>query len=112
MNKTQLTKNDIKTYYQCECGKISYWYEPRCVRCDSDNIKTVKVIVAENLIQVLTFYEKYRWQSIQLAYDNPEIYKKYQSDWKEETVNKMSDDVEGWFEHWLFKYCFLDGLKI
>jgi hypothetical protein len=44
----------IRVYYECECGKISYWFEPRCVRCDSDNILTKKVVDFDWLLDFLS----------------------------------------------------------
>lgn len=102
----QLKKSDIKTIYQCECGKISYWYEPRCVRCDSDKITTIKVIDVQKLQQVIEFYDRYNGEWGFLCVEKLKVYKdfvKKYCDKKRISSKEMSKNF--------FIYCFEAGLK-
>ena len=119
MTETQLTKEDVKTFYQCECGKISYWYEPRCVRCDSDKIVKVEVIDIQKLKQIVALFNTYKNDPIAFKDKYESVFERFMIDvlkWSGESLyypdeHYIEDECKGDFNTWLLGHCLEDGLK-
>jgi len=92
----QLTKDDVKTG-----SKIFQEIADNDANI-GDEISKQKHLDFSKFQQVVEFYEKYKNDNVGLENDYPETYKLFPF-----LYSHDEDD----YKDWLFKYCFVEGLK-
>ena len=117
----QLTKDDVKTEKVvcdlCDGNGIEYFDSPSsyrdhmCQNCrGTGKIEKISLDFSK-FLEVREFYEKYESDDIYLEDEHPEIYQLWKQ--SKEFVNHGSNPIRHGYDynHWLFHYCFKDGLK-